>query len=83
MSATLPTSVSRPTTCVLQSRFRHVAGAFLAGARASEGNLRASFGLREQKGHDHRQEDGQQRSRAICVIFITLQNFFGTALEKG
>ena len=21
--------------------------------------------------------------RAICVIFITLQNFFGTALEKG
>ena len=22
-------------------------------------------------------------SRAICVIFITLQNFFGTALEKG
>jgi hypothetical protein len=24
-----------------------------------------------------------QNDRAICVIFVTLQNFFGTASEKG
>jgi hypothetical protein len=27
--------------------------------------------------------ESRRSNRAICVIFITLQNFFGTALEKG
>ena len=29
------------------------------------------------------ERESRRSSRAICVIFITLQNFFGTALEKG
>ena len=29
------------------------------------------------------ERESRRFSRAICVIFITLQNFFGTALQKG